>query len=97
MKHLLVVSDDTLTDVTEGCVEIQARVQLKDHEKTVAAGPWYEEHLPAEDGRLEQTMFGWGNNFAVSEDETHEFLAGQRRVGSLRVCDVETAYDEKRR
>ena len=26
-------------------------------------------------------------------DETHEFLAGQRRVGSLRVCDVETAYE----
>jgi exopolysaccharide biosynthesis protein len=32
-------------------------------------------NIYAEDGNLVQTMFGWGNNFSVSADETKEFLA----------------------
>ncbi|WP_165818510.1 type III-B CRISPR module RAMP protein Cmr4 [Frankia canadensis] len=45
---LLLVSDDDLAALTEEHVELLPRVQLRADAKTVAAGPWYTEYLPAE-------------------------------------------------
>ncbi|HKR49619.1 MAG TPA: type III-B CRISPR module RAMP protein Cmr4 [Pseudonocardiaceae bacterium] len=45
---LLLVEDSTMTGLAQMGTDVVARVQLEEESKTVAHGPFYSEHLPAE-------------------------------------------------
>jgi len=45
---LLLVEDSTMTGLARMGTDVVARVQLEEESKTVAHGPFYSEHLPAE-------------------------------------------------
>ncbi|MEM4747310.1 MAG: RAMP superfamily CRISPR-associated protein, partial [Archaeoglobaceae archaeon] len=47
-KRFVILPDDAFRDFTQMATEIQTRVQLSQTTKTVAEGPWLEEHLPSE-------------------------------------------------
>jgi len=46
--HLVILPDDAFRDFTQYSVEVMTRVALDDESKTVAEGPWTEEHLPVD-------------------------------------------------
>ena len=48
LKRFVILPDDAFRDFTQMATEIQTRVQLSQTTKTVAEGPWSEEHLPSE-------------------------------------------------
>jgi len=47
-KRFVILPDDAFRDFTQMATEMQTRVQLSQTTKTVAEGPWDEEHLPSE-------------------------------------------------
>jgi len=47
-KRFVILPNDAFRDFTQLATEIQTRVQLEKTTKTVAEGPWFEEHLPSE-------------------------------------------------
>jgi len=47
-KRFVILPDDAFRDFTQMATETQTRVQLSQTTKTVAEGPWVEEHLPSE-------------------------------------------------
>jgi len=46
--HLVILPNDAFRDFTQYSVEVMTRVALNDETKTVAEGPWTEEHLPVD-------------------------------------------------
>jgi hypothetical protein len=50
----------------------------------------------AEDGDLKQTMYGWGNNFAVSDDEAKEFLGHPVQKVSATIASTGETWDIER-
>ncbi|MDK2795312.1 MAG: CRISPR-associated protein Cmr4 [Archaeoglobaceae archaeon] len=47
-ERFVILPDDAFRDFTQLATEIQTRVQLDKETKSVAEGPWIEEHLPSE-------------------------------------------------
>lgn len=47
-KRFVILPDDAFRDFTQMATEVIARIRLDQEKKTVAEGPWNEEHLPSE-------------------------------------------------
>ncbi|MGH3936696.1 MAG: type III-B CRISPR module RAMP protein Cmr4 [Pseudonocardiaceae bacterium] len=69
---LLLIEDSTMTGLARMGTDVVARVQLKEESKTVAHGPFYSEHLPAETV-LAALLAGAGEHL----DRLAELLDGQ--------------------